>query len=143
MATQPQYLQALGTTPYGQAVQQPQVPSGQPNIANLITSLDGPALQKLLGAIQQNPQQPVLQQSPTQVPDLAALLGNVVRQQPAPSQGNTPGYPYPQQIQQPQYPYPGYQQPQQAGAPFSQQPTGQPPQQHVQNIMDQLARWKQ
>ncbi|MCJ1389009.1 hypothetical protein MMC18_001862 [Xylographa bjoerkii] len=150
--------------PYTQAPQAPlpqqAVPNaGQPNIANLITSLDGPALQKLLGAMQQNPQTPQTPQqhmplqSPAQNQDLSALLGNVGMQQQQQHHPphNQQSYPYamvPQQQQQQQpvqqYQYgASYQQaPQQAGPPQHQQP--QPGQhQHVQDIMEQLAKWKQ
>ena len=158
----------------------PQVPSQQqpppqaqptPHIANLITSLDGPALQKLLGAMSQNPQTPQNPQNPyqqpqqgpqqqqqQQQPDLAALLANASRQQP------------PQQA----YPYSAQQQPQQqqynaqaVNQAFANNPTlasllggavnrgaqqsvPQPQQQfqsgqqpNYQNIMEQLGRWKQ
>ncbi|KAI9798574.1 MAG: hypothetical protein M1833_004711 [Piccolia ochrophora] len=159
----PQY----GST-YGGLNQQPlQQPApganaAAPNIANLITSLDGPTLQKLLGALQQ--QSPQTPQTPQQVstsltPDLASLLSGAGRQQPQ------------QQQQQPQ---PQYHQPQAnnpyaalastpalasanpalasllAGAANRQQapPVQQPaqpaqPTQQVQNIMEQLAKWKQ
>ena len=140
--------------------QQPQQAAGPPNLTNLITSLDGPALQKLLGAMSQSPQTPQTPQHPQvqtqQQPDLAALLAGVTRQQP-----QQPGYSYvvpqqpPQQQQYnaqainnalannpalasllgnnanrgPQVPMP------------PQQYQGQQPQ--VQNIMEQLNRWKQ
>ncbi|MCJ1350324.1 MAG: hypothetical protein MMC33_000305 [Icmadophila ericetorum] len=149
-----------------QQQQQQQQPSAaaQPNIANLITSLDGPALQKLLGAMQQSPQQPQAPQfpppqqhqgPPAQNPDLTALLNNVMRQtqQPPPQQQQMPpqqGYPYPQPqpVQNPQpYPYggPGPSNLYQSGPPNQQQavPNQYQQQQHVQNIMEQLAKWKQ
>ena len=152
----PQY----GRPPQPMPPQQPQPVGGAPNIANLITSLDGPALQKLLGAMAQSPQTPQNPQHPPQMADLSAILGN---QQAQPQHG------YPQYAQggppqnQPQSPYgaPSNDQsfasnpalasllanvsnrpPLQQGMPPSNpaQP-GQP--QNVQNIMDQLARWKQ
>ena len=198
----PNVLPSFGAAPaYGQPGPQmtPQQPTpqaaavaaaaGQPNLANLITSLDGPALQKLLSAMQHSPQgqaqsgpgphagpgpSPVsAQPSPTGAPDLAALLGSVTKQtqQQRPGPPQQPGFPYagtPQQ--QPQIPT--LQQPYGFGAPppyaqqQQQQPTpqpGQPPMgypaqqpqqpqqgtgqqpspQQVQNIMAQLARWKQ
>lgn len=159
--------------------QQEPVPTvAQPNIANLITSLDGPALQKLLGAMQQSPQtlqnqqqhipqHHVQQTPPAQSQDLAALLGNVNRQQAPPyHMPAQQGYPYlphqPQKSQQPphaplqQYQYGnpdpnvGYtgggaqHHPPQQGMPsqYPQPHQGQQQQQHVQNIMEQLAKWK-
>lgn len=165
---------AYGATQYGQypqqmlpsqqPTQQPQQ-AGVPNLANLITSLDGPALQKLLGAMSQNPQTPQTPQNPyqqpQQQPDLAALLGNTARQPPLQQ-----GYSYGAQQQQPAQ----SQQQQQYNAqavnqafanpalasllsnannrgaqpmqhPQQQYQPGQ--QQNVQSIMDQLNRWKQ
>jgi hypothetical protein len=142
--------------------------------------MDGPALQKLLGAMTQNPQsaqhpQPPTPQQAVHVPDLAALLGNVNRQQQHPQQQ---GYPYAGQQQQhqqqqqqhhQQQPHPNqyiasapsasfgnnaalsslYANPGNPGnRPFQGIPNHeqqmQPNQQHhVQNVMEQLARWKQ
>ena len=172
--------QPYGGAPYGQpshqsiqqAPIQPQQPqamqsqalAAQPNLANLITSLDGPALQKLLSAMQQSPQgqQFGAQQSPGQASDLAALLGSVGQQPPpqgTPTQSNAPNYSFPpgpphqqQPQQQPQaqgqYGYGTYaqQMPPQQGPPqpqYPQQHYGQPSQQHVQNVMAQLAKYKQ
>lgn len=130
--------------------------------------MDGPALQKLLGAMAQTPQTPqsapnLQSQTPqqaAQIPDLAALLGTVNRQ--APPQQNQ-GYPYTQQQQSQPNPYPtstpnssfannaalssllgnAGNRPSQHGM-LNQQQQMQPGQQHhVQNIMEQLARWKQ
>ena len=168
---------AYGQAQYAQNSQamapaQAQPASGAPNLANLITSMDGPALQKLLSAMTSNPQnpsnsQPQTPQQPGQVSDLATLLSSVTRQQTQPS-----GFPYttPQQ-QQPSQPNPypastlnpafvnsqalsallsnvngrasgqnmaGQQQQQQQHQ--QMQPVQQ---QQVQNIMEQLARWKQ
>ena len=170
MAPQQNPLPAYGAPQYGQypqqmapqqqTQQQPQ-PAG-PNIANLITSLDGPALQKLLGVMSQNPQTPQNPQNPyqqpQQQPDLAALLSNANRQQP-PQQG----YPYgaQQPLQQQQYNAQAVNQafannstlasllgnaasrgPQQSmSQPQQQFQPGQQP--NVQNIMEQLSRWKQ
>ena len=141
---------AFGAPQYGQPApqqlqqQQQQPPAaGQPNIANLITSLDGPALQQLLSVMQQSPQTPQQGslQSPTQAPDLSALLGTINRQQ-APAQAAPQNFPYPaqqpQQAQQAQFPYGVYQQ-----APSQYPQQQQPPQQHVQSIMEQIANWKQ
>lgn len=156
--------------PHIMAPQQPQQAAAAPNIANLITSLDGPALQKLLGAMQ-NPQSPhapqpgqaPTPQQPPHMPDLSSMLGVSAQQQ---AHQGYPQYPQggPAQSQQ-QSPY---------GAPANEQPfannpvlaslfanvgagrqstqqgvthqqhQGQPgQQQHVQNLMEQLARWKQ
>ncbi|KAI4260870.1 MAG: hypothetical protein LQ352_000025 [Teloschistes flavicans] len=150
--------------------QQPQQLVTSPNIADLITSLDGPALQKLLGAMSQNPQSPQTSQhsqmptpqQPSQIPDLSSVLGSQAQQgYPQYQQGVPP----PQNQQQISYaPSPNGQafgnspalasllanvggnrpfiQHQQHGIPAQHQ--GQPgQQQHVQNIMEQLARWKQ
>ena len=100
---------------------QPQTPNPNPNLTNAISALDGPALQKLLASLSQNPQnqQTQQQQSPgasqqhPQLPqDLASLLSSVARQTPQQQssgyqQPSTPGqgYPYqapPQQQQQQQ-----------------------------------------
>lgn len=147
--------------------QQPQSAGANPNLANLITSMDGPALQKLLGAMAQTPQTPqsasnLPSQTPqqaAQIPDLAALLGTVNRQ-PPPQQHQ---YSYAQQQQSQPNSYPAStpnssftnnaalstllnsagNRPSQHGM-LNQQPQMQPGQQHhVQNIMEQLARWKQ
>jgi hypothetical protein len=122
---------------------QPQA-NPQPDLARLITTLNGPDLQKLLGALQQNPntaamtQPQAAQHSPAQSRDLSALLSGINSQQPYPVQQQPHGQP-----QQGQYPaYGGYQQPQAPQFP----PQGgqqQQQQQHVQNIMEQLAKWKQ
>lgn len=155
----PQYGQNQQQAP---PPQQPQSAGTQPNLANLITSMDGPALQKLLGAMAQTPQsaQTPQPQTPQQVPDLAALLGSVTRQLP-PQQG----YPYVgQQQQQQQQPQPnsysalasnssfvnnqafssllGNRSPEQA-IPNQHQQMQPGQQHHVQNIMEQLARYKQ
>ena len=148
----------------------PQQPQQPPNISNLITSLDGPTLQKLLGAMAQNPQSPHTPQQgqiPQQFADLSSFLGGNSQQQQA-----QPGYPqFPQggSLQQnhqaqpsPYGPTPnaqafannpalvsllanvGADRPtsQQQGMPLMHQ--SQPgQQQQVQNIMEQLARWKQ
>ncbi|KAI9680737.1 MAG: hypothetical protein M1817_004177 [Caeruleum heppii] len=142
-----------------------------PNIANLITSLDGPTLQKLLGALQQPGQAPTGQLHPQSAaaalpPDLAALLGAGAGQQgPPPSrqQQQQQSYRPPPPRQQQSDPYAalaanpalagnpalaamlagvGNRAPQQGPPPQQQQQGGQPTQQ-VQDIMQQLARWKQ
>lgn len=148
--------------------QQPQPAGANPNLATLITSMDGPALQKLLGAMAQTPQTPQsapnlqsqTQQQSSQIPDLAALLGSVNRQQAPHAQQQ--GFPYAQQQQSQPNTYPSStpnpsftnnaalssllgnagNRPPQHGV-LNQQQQMQPGQHQVQNIMDQLARWKQ
>ncbi|KAL8771771.1 MAG: hypothetical protein Q9209_002962 [Squamulea sp. 1 TL-2023] len=152
----------------------PQQPQPPPNIASLITSLDGPALQKLLGAMAQNPQSPQTPQQgqpQPQFPDLSSILGGNPQQQQA--QHVYPQYSPsgpPPQNQPSQSPYgPSPNGPSPNGQAFANNPAlasllanvganrshlpqqGMPPthqgqpgqQQHVQNIMEQLARWKQ
>ncbi|KAL6721084.1 nuclear polyadenylated RNA-binding protein 3 [Lecanora helva] len=121
------HQQIQNTQPQAQA----QAPSNPPNLANLITSLDGPALQKLLGAMsqQQTPQTPSnphqsphpQQQQPAQQQDLSSLLQSVSRQQPMMQQNQ-------QQPQQPQQPQQAYQAPPQQGYQYG----GGPPQQQQQ-----------
>ncbi|KAL2356182.1 hypothetical protein BJ546DRAFT_1025037 [Cryomyces antarcticus] len=99
---------------YGYQSMQPAVPPQQapqplanaaPNLSNLITSLDGAGLQRLLGAMQspQTPSQPQHQQqqppppSANLLPDLARLLGNAGGAQAF--QGQQPHYQ--PQLQQP------------------------------------------
>lgn len=154
----PQYNETFRQPPPPQ--QQP-VPAGGPgDVANIIGSLDTPALQQLLAAMQQNPQG--LQAMPHQAPihgipqqpnvqnqDLAALLANAGRQQGPPQQVPIPpGYPYPPNSNQPQpqappqYPYGASFQPSQQIPHQQQQPSGQQQQRHVQDIMEQLAKWQ-
>lgn len=151
--------------------QQPQPGGGPPNLANLITSLDGPALQKLLGAMGQNPQTPQTPQTPShpQPPpppnqqrpgptqDLASLLKSVAQQQPQPQQqGYSYGLPPQQQnTYQPPTPTQGYanmqgQQPYGGRPPTQGMPQqygqpGQAPQQNVnvQDMLAQLAKYRQ
>ncbi|KAJ9285557.1 hypothetical protein DTO021C3_6811 [Paecilomyces variotii] len=132
------------------------------NIASLISTLDGPTLQSLLGALQQQ-QRPAAVQSVQQPfpaapavnqADLASLLNQATRQQnpvPAlqvPPQRPLPGQPFGLPIQNPSVvPDPnlmsllakglGGQQPQ----PQPQNPAAIGPQ--VQNIVNQLTKWKQ
>ncbi|KAL8711101.1 MAG: hypothetical protein Q9220_004482 [cf. Caloplaca sp. 1 TL-2023] len=173
-----------GFSQYGrppQPMPQPAVPAQQPhqppapaNIANLITSLDGPALQKLLSAMAQNPQTPQTPQhgqhgqhanlkQPPHLSELPSILGSHA-QQPQAQQGYSQypqsGPPPPSQNQQQGL----YGAPQANGQAYANNPalasllanvgTNRPPtqqqgmdhpgqQQHVQNIMEQLARWKQ
>ncbi|KAJ5541093.1 hypothetical protein N7494_006169 [Penicillium frequentans] len=136
-------------------VPQPTLPAltNPPNIANLISSLDGPSLQSLLSALQRPapPSQPVsATQSPFSSPnppppaDLATLLTNAARQPPI--------------LQHPQQPLPPSISSPPNGPVVSdphllsilakglggQQPQGQPAVgSNVQNLMNQLAKWKQ
>ncbi|OJD18546.1 hypothetical protein AJ78_01462 [Emergomyces pasteurianus Ep9510] len=131
------------------------------NITNLISNLDGPALQSLLAALQHNPvafqaaqQHYAPQGNPT---DLASILNNFSRQQnslapPPPSTQQAPAstYGFPSQ-------FPGARSNTNLASLLAQTlggpPTGQsalPPSQitpqvppHVQSIMDQLIKWKQ
>lgn len=83
-APQPQYGAMFAPAPavHPQAAIGGMNPPTAPNLTNLITSLDGPALQKLLGVLQQqSPTAPQPQPQHAQVPqlqhptDLASLLG--------------------------------------------------------------------
>ena len=173
-----QYSQMNAMTPQpgtGSGYPPPQKqPQGGPpaNVANLITSMDGPSLQKLLSSMAQNqqaPRNPLSPQSAGQPgPDLSALLSSVasqqgkqpgMQQQPYQPQGGPPaGYPAygpspPQQYQQGNGQMPGN--PLQNNPALSQllsnrqmqpglqSPNQQPPQQqNVQDIMAQLARYR-
>ncbi|KAG2412380.1 hypothetical protein HFD88_009937 [Aspergillus terreus] len=134
----------------------PQAPlpplTNPPNLANLITSLDGPTLQSLLAALQQRPPaiptaQPTFAgaSAPHSGADLASLLSAATRpavpanpQQPLPPQSfplqapNAPAVSDPNLISLLAKGLGGQQ-------PQSQ--TGVSP--HVQNIMNQLGKWKQ
>ncbi|OOQ86523.1 putative arginine/serine-rich splicing factor [Penicillium brasilianum] len=131
--------------------------SNPPNIANLISTLDGPALQSLLSALQQRPgpssqpvsatQSPFASPNPPPPADLASLLSSATRAPPMPSL-------HPQQP----LPHPPYNL-QHPNAPMvtdpnllsllakglgAQQPQGQAPVgSNVQNLMNHLAKWKQ
>lgn len=131
--------------------------SNPPNIANLISTLDGPALQSLLSALQQRPgpssqpvsatQSPFASPNPPPPADLASLLSSATRAPPMPSL-------HPQQpLSHPPYNL------QHPNAPTvtdpnllsllakglgAQQPQGQAPVgSNVQNLMNHLAKWKQ
>ncbi|KAJ5709509.1 Nucleotide-binding alpha-beta plait [Penicillium malachiteum] len=138
---------------------QPTLPTltNPPNIANLIGSLDGPSLQSLLSALQQ--QRPAPQSQPvstTQSPfaspnppppaDLASLLTNASRPVPLPQPHQQHIPPPPFHLQPPNAPV--------VSDPHllsilakglgNQQPQGQPAiGSNVQNLMNQLAKWKQ
>ena len=140
------------------SVAQPSLPTltNPPNIANLISTLDAPSLQSLLSALQQRPapasqsvsttQSPFASPNPPPPADLASLLTNATR--PAPIQANP----------QPQLPLPPFtiQPPNMpmisdphllsllAKGLGGQQQQGQPGiGSNVQNLMNQLAKWKQ
>ncbi len=158
----PQYGQPLGQTIPQQPQQQPPA-AAAPNLASLITSLDGPTLQKLLGAMGQSPQTPQQHVPQLQQPaatgfsaDLASLLSGTARQQPqqqsyhqqqqAPLHG---GNPYAALASNPAFASnPGLAtllggtagRPQQQMMQQQQQPQSA---QQVQTIMEQLAKWKQ
>jgi hypothetical protein len=125
----------------GQAYQPPPAQPAAPNLANLVGQLDNTTLQKLLSSMSAPQQQtaPVAMATNPAV-DLAGLLGGLKAQQP----------------QQPQQTYPPTPDPYAslAGNPalssllgngVSQQQQAQPQQsaQQVQNIMAQLARFRQ
>ncbi|KAJ5095573.1 hypothetical protein NUU61_004929 [Penicillium alfredii] len=138
-------------------VPQPALPglTNPPNIANLISSLDGPSLQSLLSALQRPPQpqsQPVsATQSPFSSPnppppaDLATLLTNATRPPPV-SANPQPPLPPPFSLQPPAAPVvsdPNLLSLLAKGL-GGQQPQGQAPGgPQVQNIMNHLAKWKQ
>ncbi|PIG88268.1 arginine/serine-rich splicing factor [Aspergillus arachidicola] len=147
---------AFGVPPLA-APPMPQAPlpalSNPPNIANLITSLDGPTLQSLLGALQQRQSAvPTAQQpfattvsTPNAGADLASLLSAATRQ-PVPANPQHPLPPQPFPIQAPNAPVvsdpnlisllaKGL-----GGQQAQNQATVGP---HVQNIMNQLGKWKQ
>ena len=158
---------AYGTPQHSQQAQiaQPQqpLPSGtQPNLANLITSLDGPSLQHLLGAMAKNPQthtnsqQNSLPLHSEQSQGLASLLSNISPQKPPHN-----GYQYPTGPQQHQNAYSGpvpnttfnsnpslssllhapHGRPSSQGNQVQHQQLGQ--QQSVRDIMAQLAKYQQ
>lgn len=118
---------------YGTPQQSPQTPNG-----------GGSNLQELLANLNRqpsgNPNQLQQQPTPTQqaVPDLAGLLQNVAaRQQNHGNVGYGQGQGYVPPLQQ-QLQYSQYQSP----APNQQYGAPQQPQQNVQNVMDQLARYR-
>ncbi|KAH1337070.1 hypothetical protein KXW65_000646 [Aspergillus fumigatus] len=145
-------MPSLPTAPIPQAPL-PAVPASS-NVANVISSLDGPTLQSLLSALQQRQQQPVpaaqpftAGNMPHTTADLASLLSGATRppiptnpQQHLPPQysvpvTNAPVVPDPNLISLLTKGLGGQQQPQQQNL-----ATVNP---HVQNIMNQLSKWKQ
>ncbi|KAH1290064.1 hypothetical protein KXX33_008835 [Aspergillus fumigatus] len=144
-------MPSLPTAPIPQAPL-PAVPASS-NVANVISSLDGPTLQSLLSALQQRQQQPVpaaqpftAGNMPHTTADLASLLSGATRppiptnpQQHLPPQysvpvTNAPVVPDPNLISLLTKGLGGQQQPQQQNL-----ATVNP---HVQNIMNQLSKWK-
>ncbi|TAQ87597.1 hypothetical protein B7494_g4051 [Chlorociboria aeruginascens] len=142
-------LRAKKTLPTTQVYSQPQYASGQsyqapaaapePNLASLVGQLDNASLAKLLGSLNSAPQQNVPAAAAHSTIDLAGILGGLQHQQPPPQQAYLPPQPeaYSQIASSPA---------------FSQLLTGISPQpqvqaqqsaQQVQNIMAQLARFKQ
>jgi hypothetical protein len=128
-------------------------------IANLISTLDGPALQSLLGALQQAQAAPQTHQQPfpsvptTNPVDLASLLSNATRHQNPLATIQSQGPSQPQPPQPFGLPVP-------SKHPVAPDPNliallanglggGNPPQNpsavghQVQNIVNQLAKWKQ
>ncbi|CEL07897.1 Putative RNA-binding protein [Aspergillus calidoustus] len=129
--------------------------AAQPNLANAISTLDGPALQSLIAALQQ-PRQPAIPTAqpsfpapanPLPTPDLASLLSAATRQPIPPNAAQ-------QSLHQQSQPFP---QQGPTGAAISdpnllsllakglgglqpQSHAALPP--HVQNIMSQLGKWK-
>lgn len=123
----------------------------QPNIANFISGLDSSTLQSLLGALQQNPIAPS-QQPPASVnlqpniqpaPNLASVLGMLTRQNnpmptiPPPAQQFPPP---PSFGQPPANPIPSGEANLAALLAKGQLPQTNPAQ--IQNIMEQLSKWK-
>ncbi|KAJ5103709.1 hypothetical protein N7532_004238 [Penicillium argentinense] len=140
------------------AMPQPAMPalSNPPNIANLIGSMDGPSLQSLLSALQQRPnpqsqpgsaaQSPFSSPNPPPHADLASLLTNANRPPPVPPPPQQP-FLHPPFAIHPQNP-PMVSDPNLlsllAKGLGGQPPHGQAPAgSNVQNIMNQLAKWKQ
>jgi nuclear polyadenylated RNA-binding protein 3 len=144
---QPQYAppQPYQPTAATQQYQPAPAASATPDLASLVGGLDNSTLQKLLSSMN-TPQQP--QNAPPAVAnssiDLAGILGgfNKSHPQPQPSYQQSPltadtyaGYPNGAVIQQ-QAPYSN-------GSAPQQQATPQSAQQNVQNIMAQLAKFRQ
>jgi hypothetical protein len=131
--------------PQQQYATQPEAAYRSPAPSNQSSQAGAPNLQELLANLRQpsqsqptnTPQHPLQNSNPPPT-DLAGLLSNVARQQIQPQSYNQP---FPQQSPVSQYPRPQFQNyPAPAGA-SSYGGAPQPPQQNVQNIMEQLARW--
>jgi hypothetical protein len=140
------YTQQHQQIPQHQYAPQPEGTYHSPAPMNQSSQAGAPNLQELLANLRQpsqsqpaNPPQPSLQNPNAPPTDLAGLLSNVARQQIQPQGYNQP---VPQQSPIGQYPN-------RAPLQTYPHPTGtssyggasQPPQQNVQNIMEQLARW--
>jgi hypothetical protein len=131
--------------PQQQYATQPEAAYRSPAPSNQSSQAGAPNLQELLANLRQpsqsqptNTPQHSLQNSNPPPTDLAGLLSNVARQQNQPQSYNQP---FLQQSPVSQYPRPQFQNyPSPAGA-SSYGGAPQPPQQNVQNIMEQLARW--
>jgi len=135
-AVQPQYNQQFAQPQYApQPVYQPPLapaPAPAPNLANLVGQLDNASLQKLLGSLTTPQQQNTPAVSTNSSIDLAGLLGGLKAQQPQP------------QYQQPD-PYANPAISSYLGNAIPQPPQAPPQQsaQQVQNIMAQLAKFRQ
>lgn len=133
-------------TPGGQTYPAPNTPYRSPPPAAQNVNPGAPNLQELLANLRQPPSQAPLPNLSPQQPqnaqptDLAGLLSNVARQSSHAQNYSRPGS---QQAMDGQYPGRPPQQPytNQIGIPGYSGATSQPPQQNVQNIMEQLARW--
>lgn len=150
---------AFGIAPMPLPIPQPTMPtlSHPPNLAHLISTLDGPALQSLLSALQQRAgpssqpvsatQSPFASPNPPQPVDLASLLSSATRAPPMPALLPQQPLTHPPFNLQP------------SGAPMvtdpnllsllakglgAQQPQAQAPVgSNVQNLMNHLTKWKQ
>lgn len=162
-ATQPYQAPTQYNQPFVPQVPQQQPPSATagatPNLASLITSLDGPTLQKLLGALQQQPSsvQPHVQhqqQSPTSLSaDFTSLLGAGPRPQQQQQQQQPPFQPpaaNPYAALASNSVFAGNQAlasllantGNRAPQPSVQQPQQNQPASQVHNILDQIAKWQ-
>ncbi|KAI9868456.1 MAG: hypothetical protein M1813_005900 [Trichoglossum hirsutum] len=162
-ATQPYQAPTQYNQSFVPQVPQQQPPSATagatPNLASLITSLDGPTLQKLLGALQQQPSsvQPHVQhqqQSPTSLSaDFTSLLGAGPRPQQQQQQQQPPFQPpaaNPYAALASNSVFTGNQAlasllantGNRAPQPSVQQPQQNQPASQVHNILDQIAKWQ-
>ena len=154
---------AFGAAPMPLGLPQPPMSAlPNPHMANLISTLDGPALQSLLSALQQRPgpqsnpvsatQSPFASPNPPSPADLASLLGSANRAPPMTSLHPPQNLP-PQHIPHPPYAL------QQPNVPMVTDPNllsllakglgvpqaqSQPPLgSNVQNLMNHFTKWKQ
>ena len=148
----PQY--APVQPPYQQPAPAPA--TATPNLASLVGQLDNATLQKLLSTLQPQQQQNNHAVAANSSIDLAGLLGGFAQQQQQQQQPQQQSYQPQPQHQPPTDPYAslvnnpalasllGNGVPQQQQQPVQAQPQAQSaPQQQVQNIMAQLARFRQ